>query len=164
VAIREENIIDVNIINSILASLKNTFKIITKLNFEVKEPITVKDINKSYDVVTNIGFAGLLEGNILYSFTENVAKDIVNNMMEGMMKVDDIDDMAISALGELGNMVSGSIAVNLEKYNYNIVVTPPSVFRGKIVKVTARGTILKFPVFISGNNEMDLYFVFKERR
>jgi len=128
----------------------------------MEKPYVVKDIEKHYDVVTNIGFTGALEGNILYSFTENVAKDIVNNMMDGMMKIEDINDMAISAIGELGNMVSGSIATNLEKYGYNIIVTPPSVFTGKIVKVNSKGVILGFPVYVSGDNEMDLYFIYRE--
>ncbi|WP_245855436.1 chemotaxis protein CheX [Petrotoga mexicana] len=128
----------------------------------MEKPSVVKEIEKHYDVVTNIGFTGELEGNILYSFTENVAKDIVNNMMDGMMKIEEINDMAISAIGELGNMVSGSIATNLEKYGYNIVVTPPSVFTGKIVKVNSKGVILGFPVYVSGDNEMDLYFIYRE--
>ncbi|MGY4686119.1 chemotaxis protein CheX [Petrotoga sp. DB-2] len=128
----------------------------------MEKPSIVKEIEKHYDVVTNIGFTGELEGNILYSFTENVAKDIVNNMMDGMMKIEEINDMAISAIGELGNMVSGSIATNLEKYGYNIVVTPPSVFTGKIVKVNSKGVILGFPVYVSGDNEMDLYFIYRE--
>jgi chemotaxis protein CheX len=128
----------------------------------MEKPYVVKDIEKHYDVVTNIGFTGALEGNILYSFTENVAKDIVNNMMDGMMKIEEINDMAISAIGELGNMVSGSIATNLEKYDYNIIVTPPSVFTGKIVKVNSKGVIIEFPVYVSGDNEMDLYFIYRE--
>jgi len=128
----------------------------------MEKPYVVKEIEKHYDVVTNIGFTGELEGNILYSFTENVAKDIVNNMMDGMMKIEEINDMAISAIGELGNMVSGSIATNLEKYDYNIIVTPPSVFTGKIVKVNSKGVIIEFPVYVSGDNEMDLYFIYRE--
>jgi len=128
----------------------------------LEKPQVIKEIEKHYDVVTNIGFTGEIEGNILYSFTENVAKGIVNNMMEGMMKIDEIDDMAISAIGELGNMVSGSIATNLEKYGYNINVSPPSVFTGKIVKVNSKGAILEFPIYISGDNEMDLYFIYRE--
>ncbi|ABX32521.1 CheC domain protein [Petrotoga mobilis SJ95] len=132
------------------------------MDIQLQKPYVVKEIEKHYDVVTNIGFTGELEGNILYSFTENVAKDIVNNMMDGIMKIDEIDDMAISAIGELGNMVSGSIGTNLEKYGYNIIVTPPSVFTGKIVKVNSKGVIIEFPVYVSGDNEMDLYFIYRE--
>jgi len=132
------------------------------MDIQMEKPYVVKEIEKHYDVVTNIGFTGELEGNILYSFTENVAKDIVNNMMDGMMKIEEINDMAISAIGELGNMVSGSIATNLEKYDYNIIVTPPSVFTGKIVKVNSKGVIIEFPVYVSGDNEMDLYFIYRE--
>jgi len=132
------------------------------MDIQLEKPYVVNEIEKHYDVVTNIGFTGELEGNILYSFTENVAKDIVNNMMDGIMKIDEINDMAISAIGELGNMVSGSIGTNLEKYGYNINVTPPSVFTGKIVKVNSKGAIIEFPVYISGGNEMDLYFIYRE--
>ncbi len=105
-----------------------------------------------------------MEGNIIYSFSEKEAISLVNEMMQGIMNINELDDMAISAIGEFGNMIAGAIATHLEQYGYLITVTPPSVMRGKIVKVNVRGTILLFPLYVSGNNEMDLYFVYKETR
>ncbi|WP_233186590.1 chemotaxis protein CheX [Petrotoga sp. 9PWA.NaAc.5.4] len=156
--------IDVNIVNSILSAVKNSFKVITNLDLKIEKPKVIKEIEKEYDVVTNIGFTGVLEGNIVYSFSQEVALALVSDMMQGMMEVKELDDMAISAIGELGNMVSGSIATYLEQLGYLISVTPPSILRGKIVKVSVRGTILLFPIYVSEKNEMDLYFVFKEKK
>jgi len=157
-------IIDANIINSVLSAVKNTFQIIAKKEMKVDKPRLVQEIQKDYDVVTNIGFTGVLEGNIIYSFSEKEAISLVNEMMQGIMNINELDDMAISAIGEFGNMIAGAIATHLEQYGYLITVTPPSVMRGKIVKVNVRGTILLFPLYVSGNNEMDLYFVYKETR
>lgn len=155
-------IIDANIINSVLSAVKNTFQIIAKKELQVDKPKLVPEIQKNYDIVANIGFTGVLEGNIIYSFTEKEAINLVNEMMQGIMSINEVDDMAISAIGEFGNMIAGTIATHLEQYRYLIRVAPPSVIRGKIVKVNVRGTIILFPLYVSGNNEMDLYFVYKE--
>ena len=105
-----------------------------------------QEILKDYDVVLNIGFDWCIgRKHYLFISSEKEAINLVNEMMQGTMNINELDDMAISAIEEFGNMISGAIATHLEQYGYSIKVTPPSVMRGKIVKVNVRGTILLFP-------------------
>jgi chemotaxis protein CheX len=82
-------------------------------------------------------------------------------MMEGMMQLDEFDEMATSAIGELGNMISGTIATSLEKIGYTINITPPSVVEGKALKVSVDGSILKFVTKLPSDKEFDMYLVLK---
>ncbi|MDK2946158.1 chemotaxis protein CheX [Geotoga petraea] len=153
--------IDVKVVNAVLNSLVTTFKSAAKTDIKIDKPQLMSKIDKSYEVVTTIGFNGVLEGNLIYTLNEESGKNIVNNMMEGMMQVDSMDDMALSAIGELGNMISGAVAISMEKIGYSINITPPSVVEGKEMKVSVDGNILKFKGLIDDTKEIDLYLVVK---
>jgi chemotaxis protein CheX len=51
-------------------------------------------------------------------------------MMMGM-PVDTIDEIAISAIGEFTNMVTGNASITLSNNNLSVDTTPPSVISGK---------------------------------
>jgi chemotaxis protein CheX len=154
--------IDVKIVNAVLNSLVTTIKSAAKTDIKIDKPQLMNKIDKSYEVVTTIGFNGVLEGNLIYTLNEESGKIIVNNMMEGMMQVDSMDDMALSAIGELGNMISGAVAVSMEKIGYSINITPPSVVEGKDMKVSVDGNVLKFKGLLDDTKEIDLYLVVKK--
>jgi len=50
-----------------------------------------------------------------------------------------LDDLAMSAIGELGNMIAGALAMNLEKVGCRIIISPPTVVTGKNLKLTVEG-------------------------
>jgi chemotaxis protein CheX len=153
--------VDVKIINAVLNSLTETFKNAAKLNLKLEKPKLQKSIDGNYGIVTTIGFNGVLEGNVVYTLQIDTALEIVNKMMEGMMQLDEFDEMATSAIGELGNMISGTIATSLEKIGYTINITPPSVVEGKALKVSVDGSILKFVTKLPSDKEFDMYLVLK---
>ena len=77
------------------------------------------------------------------------------------MPYDTLDELALSALGELGNMASGSIAMNLEKNNYKVDITPPTVITGKEIQITAEGVILKLPLNIFSEGDFEIHMVIR---
>ena len=58
-----------------------------------------------------IGVSGSLEGNVLYGFHEGTARSVVSKMLES--EVTEFDEMALSALGEIANMITGNAATGL---------------------------------------------------
>lgn len=52
---------------------------------------------------------GEMKGQVILAIRENNAKDIASRMMFGM-PVNELDEMASSALNELGNMIMGNTA------------------------------------------------------
>ena len=64
------------------------------------------------DLTVIIGVSGRLEGNVLYGFSEESAQSIVGVMLgEPVSTVN--DELALSAIGEIGNMITGNAAARL---------------------------------------------------
>lgn len=138
---------DVKVINAMLKSLVKVFSESINTKVELGKPEIAKDLARGYDLVTVVGFNGNLEGNLVYGFTQELSLEIIQKMMG--MPYDKLDDLAMSAIGELGNMVSGNIAMNLEQIGKPIDITPPSVIFGKEIHVNVEGVILKIPAAIA---------------
>lgn len=98
--------------------------------FEIKESMVVKK-----DITTIIGLVGDIRGNIAFSFAEDTAKKICSAMMMGM-PVNEIDEMAQSALRELSNMIVGQSLLKIESEGLNNDITPPSLIFGKDILFT----------------------------
>jgi chemotaxis protein cheX len=76
-----------------------------------------------------IGITGELKGQVIMAFEFNKALDVASKMMMGM-QVTALDDMSISAISELGNMIMGNAATIFSTKGYVIDITPPSVCHG----------------------------------
>jgi chemotaxis protein CheX len=151
--------VDVRIVNSVLAAAQGTYEAVLQMQAQFGKPQAVKDITPRYNIVTVIGFIGDIEGNFVYSFSEETALRIVSKMMG--MEYNAIDELSLSAIGELGNMTSGSIAMNLEKLGYKIDITPPTVITGRDMKITAEGLIIKLPVSLFSPDDVELHIAIR---
>jgi chemotaxis protein CheX len=128
---------DVRVVNALIAAVVNTLKTLLNVTAAVAKPGVLKEIKPKYDMVTVIGFSGGVEGNLIYSFNPSTALKIVSKMMG--FEYESLDDLAMSAIGELGNMIAGALAMNLEKVGCRIVISPPTVVTGKNLKLTVEG-------------------------
>ncbi len=72
-----------------------------------------------------IGVTGDLGGEILYSFPNNTALEMVR-IMSGM-EFDAVDDFVTSAIGEIANIISGKALVFLSEQNVVCDILPPKV-------------------------------------
>lgn len=138
---------DVKVINAMLKSLVKVFNETIHSKVELDRPVISKELAKGFDLVTVVGYNGNMEGNLVYGFTTELGLLIVSKMMGGM-PYEELDDLAMSAIGELGNMVSGNIAMHLEQIGKPIDITPPSVICGKEIQINVDGLILKIPAHL----------------
>jgi len=106
-----------------------------------------------------LGVTGEMTGQVCIVFDEDVAKDVASKMMMGM-PVPEIDDMAKSALSELGNMIMGNAATLLSNSNLMIDITPPTLGTGKAKLVSPNITSIKVPLLYEGG-EIRLFFLLK---
>jgi len=128
---------DARVVNALIAAVVNTLKTLLNVTAAVGKPGILKEIKPKYDMVTVIGFSGGVEGNLIYSFNPSTALRIVSKMMG--FEYENLDDLAMSAIGELGNMIAGALAMNLEKVGCRIIISPPTVVTGKNLKLTVEG-------------------------
>jgi len=145
--------LDARILNALIAAIVNTMEVLLGQKPMIGKPGVLKEVKPIYDLVTVIGFAGGVEGNLIYSFNPQTALQVVSKMMN--MPYDSLDDLAMSAVGELGNMIAGALAVNLEKINCKITITPPTVVTGRDLRLTVDGLVLQLPVGIMKEGDIE---------
>ncbi len=106
-----------------------------------------------------LGITGELCGQACFVLTVDIAKKIASRMMMGM-PVESFDEMARSAISELGNMVMGNAATILSNSNVLIDITPPTIITGTTTIESPDSTMFKVPI-IYGDYKVMLCFMFK---
>jgi len=106
-----------------------------------------------------LGITGEISGQVCIVFDLEVAKDIASRMMMGM-PVPEIDEMAKSALSELGNMIMGNAATILSNGNILIDITPPTLGTGSAKIASPNITVIKVPMTYEGG-EIRMYFLLR---
>lgn len=126
------NIVDVNTINPFLSSAISVIEMTSQMKATIGKP-SVKDTHFTEDsVLIMLGVTGQLEGQVIFEIKEENAKMLASKMMMGY-EVPELDEMAMSAISELGNMVMGNAATVFSQQGTLIDITPPAVARGNIV-------------------------------
>jgi chemotaxis protein CheX len=99
---------------------------------EVGEPVTVKGPRlqggpcRAGDVMVVVGLAGRIEGAVLLGLDAKLAKDYLSAIMGE--PVEELDEMALSGIGELANMIAGAAMSKLAEAGYPTVIAPPTVY------------------------------------
>lgn len=80
------------------------------------------------------GITGQIEGLVIYGMSMITADKIASKMIGAPVVT--FDQLAASAIAELGNMISGHSASLLATQGYTCDITPPTIIRGTNVSVT----------------------------
>lgn len=83
----------------------------------------------SDEVTVLIGVVGRAQGLVLYGMSEKTAKGMVSIMTGEQIAV--FDNLAESAVAELGNVITGLASGELERAGFPCKIAPPSVVVGK---------------------------------
>lgn len=121
---------DIKLVNPFIDAF---LAVMPQLGFmEIKKlGITVKNRNlKSLGVMINLGIVGDVKGNVVYGMEIDSAKKIASKMMMGM-PVNELDDMAQSAISELTNMLTANASINLSNNGVNINISTPTLIYGR---------------------------------
>lgn len=98
----------------------------------------------SQQVTIFAGVNGAIEGTVLYGMSLITAQKVASAMMG--QPIVEMDDMAWSAISELGNMITGNAVQLLYDAGYQCDITPPSVIRGMNVQVSTSVPALVVPM------------------
>ena len=134
---------NVNYINPFLEAAIAIVKDACQVELKIGKPYAKMVELTEGTVVILIGVTGEMRGQVVLSIDEKKACEIASRMMMGM-PVPELDDMAISAISELGNMIMGNAATILSTKGIGIDITPPTVCRGamKISQSYARNVCI----------------------
>lgn len=151
--------IKVEHLNPFLLSAKQVLQQVCQIDVEVG-PISKDDFYVNGEpLFIMLGITGEITGQVCVVMETETAKDIASRMMMGM-PVDVIDDMAKSALSELGNMMMGNAATLLSNNNILIDITPPTLVFGSALISSPEMAVIKVPLRYQGN-EIRLCFLLK---
>lgn len=91
-----------------------------------------ENMNVDKDIIAIVGLVGDVKGNVSYAFNEDTAKKIISAMMMGM-PVEELDEMARSAVSEFANMITGTAVGKLSELDnvHDVLPSPPSIVFGK---------------------------------
>jgi chemotaxis protein CheX len=86
------------------------------------------------EVTALVGVAGAVSGVVLYSMSEETARNMVARMLG--QDCPEFDALAQSGIGELGNVITGRAAALLSRAGYASNITPPALVMGKNTMIT----------------------------
>ena len=123
---------DINIeyINPFLASASRILKDMCQIETKVGKPYVKASEFGGDTIIIMIGITGEFRGQVLIAFDNSVALDIASKMM--MMPVSEMNEIATSAISEMGNMILGNAATMLAANNIGIDITPPTLSHGEV--------------------------------
>lgn len=149
--------VKVEYINAFIKASTEVLNNFVSDKFSVGKPYIRSNPFPTKEIVIILGITGDIKGQAVFSLTEEIAKKVASAMMMGM-PVDEIDEMAKSALSELGNMIMGNSATLLFNAGMKIDITPPSLVKGTSIEITSAGmeTICVPLVSALGDIEFDI--------
>jgi len=108
------------------------------------------------------GVTGDIEGQVIYGMSIVAADRIASEMLGSPVVT--FDQLAASALAELGNMISGNSMTLLAGQGYTCDITPPTIIKGSNVKIATLDTpALVIPMRLADIGEFQINVSLKER-
>lgn len=125
-------------INPFIKASTEVLRQIANLEFKTGAPYLKTSPFGADNLIILVGITGEIRGQAVISMTEPMARQVASSMMMGM-PVDSLDEMAKSALSELGNMIMGNTATLLFNNGVNIDITPPTLMIGEKMQISSSG-------------------------
>ena len=128
--------INVEFINPFLMATAGVLKDMCQIEVKVEKPYIKTSEFAEDSILIMIGVTGEMRGQVIIALTITNACDVASKMMMGM-PVLELNDLSISAISELGNMIMGNTATILSTKGIGIDITPPTICRGNISITTS---------------------------
>ena len=81
------------------------------------------------DVTVLITMVGQVQGVVLYGMSEETGLEMVSRILGQEFK--EFDDLVMSGIGELGNVITGQASTRLAEAGYQFRLSPPTLVMGK---------------------------------
>lgn len=109
--------------NSFYNATKDVFK--NMLDIDISELDSSKKGKNGKKVNVSVEFVGDVEGKVDFRFPETTVLNIVKTLSG--MEITNVDDFAMSAVGEISNIISGNAATNLSGQQLKCDIKAPQI-------------------------------------
>ncbi|NFM73347.1 chemotaxis protein CheX [Clostridium botulinum] len=112
------------------------YNVLPQLGFSnvTREDVAIKNNVESLGILINLGIVGDIRGNIVYNIQGENGKKIASKMMMGL-PVEELNEMAQSALSELSNMLTANASINFSNIGVNVNISTPTLMYGQDIKI-----------------------------
>jgi len=147
---------NVEYINPFIEASQQVFQMMTGIKPTLGK-VHLKNSPYSGDsIAVIVGLTGKIRGQVIISLSIDTAKSVASIMMGGMM-LEELNDMAKSAISELGNMIMGNTATILFSRGIGIEITPPSLLTGEKIIISSSGMkTICVPLDLGENRKVDI--------
>lgn len=115
-------------INAFLVAASSVLQTACNVSLTAGKPYVKTTSFDDNSLVICLGVTGQIGGQVLIACSKSVACDIASKMC--FMPINTLDELSLSALSELGNMILGNAATVLSTKNVIIDITPPMIIQG----------------------------------
>ncbi|MGN0160197.1 MAG: chemotaxis protein CheX [Lachnospiraceae bacterium] len=152
--------INVEFINPFLMAASSIMKDMCQLTTTVGKPyVKTTEFDESC-VIILIGVTGEMRGQVIIALSLEVACDIASKMI--MMPITEMNELSMSAISELGNMILGNAATILSTKGIGIDITPPTLCRGTVSITTAYARNICIPLIYEEGKCIELDIALKQ--
>lgn len=137
---------EAEIINPFLESAQNVIEQVANVR-PTPGKLAIKDIGHATDYIwIEIGLRGQVDRDIHFGLQEQVALKLISAMMGGYI-LTEMDEIAHSAISELGNMISGNASTMLFNNGITVDITPP-----RLIDIQHKGSrkAMSLPLHMDG--------------
>ncbi|MDD4111923.1 MAG: chemotaxis protein CheX [Herbinix sp.] len=152
-------IINVDHINPFLMASSKILKEVCFIEPKVGKPFIREPIFLDNTLLIIIGFTGKMKGQVMISFEKDIALDIASKMI--MMPITEMNEFAMSAISELGNMILGNTATIFSTQGIEIDITPPTIGTGTMSFSYTYTKNICIPLVYEENKKIDINIAIK---
>ncbi|PKM93193.1 MAG: chemotaxis protein CheX [Firmicutes bacterium HGW-Firmicutes-1] len=155
--------VNVEYINPFIEAAQTVIRDFCHVEARVGKPYLSQATYEGNTLMIIVGITGDLRGQVLINMTSDVACSIASHMMMGM-PVNELNDMAKSAISELGNMILGNAATLFSKKAITLDITPPSVCAGMNLSISVSDSkTICIPLVFDENKTIEINVAIKEK-
>ena len=147
-------------VNAFLVSAASVLQTACGLALTLGKPYVKTNTFEDNVLVICIGITGQVKGQVLIAVDNEVACELASKMC--MMPIDKLDEISLSALSELSNMILGNAATVLSTKGVTIDITPPAIIQGKFKMEHIYTGNICMPMFFDGDKLIEVDIALKE--
>ena len=152
--------LNVEYINPFLAAATQILRDMCQVNVTIGKPF-LRDMNFTDDsIVIMIGVTGEMRGQVMIAFEYDVACNVAGRMMMNP-DLKELDDIGMSAICELGNMIMGNTATLFSTKGIGIDITPPTMCKGNVQFATQFTKNICIPLTYDGGRVVQFNIAIK---
>jgi chemotaxis protein CheX len=129
---------NVEYINPFIEASQQVFQMMTGIKPGLGKVHLKTSPYRGDSIAVIVGLTGKMRGQVIITLSNDTAKFVASTMMGGI-PVEVMDEIASSAISELGNMIMGNTATILATKGIGIEITPPSLLSGEKIKISSAG-------------------------